>query len=184
MIERIDRLTAPPKVGRFYLVPTVYAIWHDLRSDWPVIGPLHTDVEFFDFKHDHYHLDWRFLSARQRSQASTWRESPAADVQAAPLHAYIGEPELPKPVWTKRRCNRLDAPYEHGDKKPIKDLREHFSGVQCERGKAGWICPHRKASLGSVAIVDGVITCPLHGLRIDAATGLTLPRHELGGSKS
>jgi Rieske 2Fe-2S protein len=60
------------------------------------------------------------------------------------------------------------------DTSPVHTLRKLFAGHQCAAGKGGWICPHRKASLGSIQPVDGIITCPLHGLRIDAATGKML----------
>ncbi|MBX9847503.1 MAG: Rieske 2Fe-2S domain-containing protein [Xanthobacteraceae bacterium] len=51
----------------------------------------------------------------------------------------------------------------------------HFAGTQCARGKGGFICQHRNAVLGSIEPRDGVITCPLHGLRIGAQTGVVLP---------
>lgn len=177
MIERVDRLTAPPIVGDYYLVPVVTAKWNHHLAGWPVIGPLHTDTEFFAFKQDHYHIDARFLSRRLRQVAdeTIWYYSAAAHIQAAPLHAYSDAPPLPKPVMARRRCVSTGPSYEHGEKKPILELRAHFAGTQCERGKGGWICPHRKASLGSIAAIDGVITCPLHGLRFDAATGVALP---------
>lgn len=167
---RADRVTVPLEVGRYYLVPVVRAKWHYIESDWPVMGPLHADVEFFNFQAEHYHVDGRFFTKEQIEIAeSDWRPL-AADVQAVPLHAYPGDPALPKPALAKRRCRFPQLPYEHGDKKPIQDLRKHYAGAQCPRGKSGWICPHRKVSLGSVASIDGVITCPLHGLRFDAAT--------------
>jgi hypothetical protein len=180
---RADRLTSAPIVGRFYLVPLVFARWHGIFEPWPVMGPAHTDIEFFDFGDEHYHIDGRFLTSRQFKlvdECAPWR-APAAELQAAPLHNYRGGP-LPKPVLTKRKCNSAHHPYEHGDKKPIQDLRKHYAGTKCERGKGGWICPHRKASLGSVQVVDGVVTCPLHGLMFDAATGVALTATQRDGA--
>lgn len=179
MMERVDRLTAPPVVGSYYLVPVIMAKWNHHLAAWPVMGSLHSDAEFFEFKEVHYHIDGRFLSRRLRKEAeeTSYYSGPAA-LQAIPLHAYRGESPLPKPVLARRRCVSAGLPYEHGGKKPIEDLRAHFAGAQCERGKGGWICPHRKASLGSVEVIDGVITCPLHGLRFDAATGVALPPTE------
>ncbi len=60
------------------------------------------------------------------------------------------------------------------DTRPMAALIAKFAGQECAAGKGGWICPHRKASLGSIQPVDGIITCPLHGLRIDAASGKVL----------
>lgn len=172
-LQRIDRLDGSPVVGRYYLVPVVTIRWNGHLDAWPVIGPAHNDVEFFQFPQEHYHIDGRFLSARQwRVADDTWRTA-VDNIQSAPLHAANGK-VLPKPTLNKRRCRLSDLGYVHGDKSQIKEIRTHFAGQQCERGKGGWICPHRKASLGSIAAIDGVITCPLHGLRIDAATGVTL----------
>jgi hypothetical protein len=173
-LQRADRLAAPPAVGQYYLVPVVTAKWHNQLMAWPVIGPAHTDAEFFNFKDEHYHIDGRFLTKRQREIANVPWRTMAGELQSAPLHAYRGESPLPKPVLTKRRCSVSYLPYEHGDKKPIMDIRAHFAGAQCDKGKGGWICPHRKASLGSVLAVDGIVVCPLHGLKIDAATGIVL----------
>jgi nitrite reductase/ring-hydroxylating ferredoxin subunit len=177
--ERADRLIAPPVVGRFYIVPVVTTKWHHCIEPWPVIGPIHTDAEFFNFEAEHYHIDGRFLTARQIKMVENcapWRSVPA-ELQAAPLHAGKDE-VLPKPVLAKRRCSSSHVVYQHGDKVQIKELRSHYAGQQCERGKAGWVCPHRKASLGSVEVVGGIITCPLHGLQIDAATGVVISSHE------
>lgn len=181
MVARADRLTSEPIVGRYYFVPVVIAKWHSLIESWPVMGPPHTDIEFFNFAHEHYHIDGRFLTKRQIKvveECAPWRE-PIAELQAAPLHdGFLGK--LPKATLTKRRCISVHLPYAHGEKKPIQDLRKHYAGAQCEHGKGGWICPHRKASLGSVQIIDGIITCPLHGLQFDAVTGVALSSTDRG----
>ena len=56
----------------------------------------------------------------------------------------------------------------------VTQLNESFAGQQCRKGKRGFVCPHKLFPLGSVQVVDGVITCPLHGLRIDAQSGRCL----------
>jgi hypothetical protein len=60
-MERITHLDAPPTVGQFYLVPTVRYIWHGGLRDWAVFLPLHEDARFFEFPHQHYHVDPRFI---------------------------------------------------------------------------------------------------------------------------
>jgi Rieske 2Fe-2S protein len=172
---RIDRLMEPAIVGRIYLVPTVRAEWPhgDEPDDWPVIGPKHNDVEFLNFERLHCHVDARFVRRRthRRVVASTsW--------QGIPRHEYflrpLSHPPLPDIVWKPLTMLREMPAYPFHDEVAIKAIAEHYAGRQCEHGKGGWICPHRKASLGSLAPVDGVITCPLHGLRIDAASGRVL----------
>ena|ERR1700679_524429 len=174
---RVDQMQEVPLPGRFYLVPTINELWHGHRSDWPVIGPLHKDIEFFNFTDEHYHIDGRFLNARQRKIAgSQVRPTVAEEIQAAPLHHEWRKPDsiLPKPILKKLKCWKSDIPYGHHDKKQVQDIQKHYAGQSCANGKSGWICPHRKASLGSIAPVNGVITCPLHGMRIDAETGKVL----------
>lgn len=181
-LQRVDRTDQPLVVGRYYLVPVVTMTWHGHLSSWPVIGPPHTDVEFFNFTKEHYHIDGRFLSVPQWKIAEESYRTAENNIQSAPLHPARGK-DLPKPTIEKRRCNRPDLAYVHGHQEPIQQIRTHFAGTQCERGKGGWICPHRKASLGSVAAVDGVITCPLHGLQIDAASGLVLSSTHRGSGE-
>lgn len=176
---RADRLTEPPVIGRYYLVPVIRAKWHYVEADWPVMGPLHADADFFDFRPEHYHVDARFFTKPQIDVAESGWYRLAEDVQAVPLHAYPGDPELPKPILKRRRCRFPQIPYEHGDKGAIKNLRKHYAGAQCQTGKGGWICPHRKFPLGSVQAIDGILTCPLHGLQFDAATGIaTSSQHQ------
>lgn len=160
-LQRVDRLKEPPVVGQFYLVPIVHGKWFDREGDYPVIGNRHNDIEFFNFERAHYHLDFRFV--RSEDRAST-----------APLHDY---PDLPlsKPTLKRRKCLRAQHIF-NGPAKIMSPFRAAFAGNQCADSKLGWICPHKQIALGSTPVIDGVITCPLHGLRIDAATGKCLAR--------
>lgn len=189
MIERITMLTSPPVVGRRYLVPTVDFPWLSYHTPrpWPVFLPKHDDVEFLNFKWQHYHVAPRFLRAREVAAARDYYSEYSGDeffvAQAQPLQRITSNPELraedggrrhPPVVWRLRTCSVAEIPYRHGDKESIKAMGRHFSGRQCHKAKVGWICPHRRFPLGSIAPVDGVITCPLHGLRIAADTGKCL----------
>lgn len=163
---RIETLTSPPAVGEFYLVPTVRTAWCGKVANWPVIGPKHSDREFFGFTEPHYHLDARFLRPGHRGIYETL---------TYPVHWPRGRDggPMPKPVWRRLKCQRLTNDF-HPFGKQIAAMREAFAGRQCARGTRGWICPHQHAALGSVVAVDGIIICPLHGLKIDAATGVCL----------
>jgi nitrite reductase/ring-hydroxylating ferredoxin subunit len=179
MLERVDRLTSAAVVGQFYLVPTVFAEWDYRLDHWPVIGPFHADKQFFDFEYGHYHIDGRFLNARQQRHAERRFYTFTAQIQRTPLMTKEGtlNDPMPKTELRRRKCHVSHLDYEHHHEVPVKKLLNHFAGQQCAHGKAGWICPHQKASLGSVAAIDGVITCPLHGLRIDATSGVVLAPH-------
>lgn len=161
-LQRVDQLKEPPVVGQFYLVPVVRGKWYDRVADFPVIGARHNDVEFFDFKREHYHLDYRFFRGSYPRSAST-----------APLHAHPNFP-LSKPILKRRKCLREQHIFD-GPDRIMSPFREAYAGRQCASGKLGWVCPHRQIALGSTPVIDGVITCPLHGLRIDAGTGRVVP---------
>ena len=185
-VPRITSLSEPPVVGRYYLVPTVLHYWDNgaRARPWPVLLPKHNDGRFFNFKEDHYHVDPRFLGARAWEHARRHGEiydsdEPAlASCQAMPLAPHRwgrGAGELPAVVWKRLLCRRADMPYQHSHREPVRGVQAHHAGLQCRRGRAGWICPHQNWPLGSVRPdADGVVTCPLHGLRINAATGVVL----------
>lgn len=168
--QRVDRVTGPLVPGQFYLVPTVRYVYFETVKDWPVIGPQHSDVEFFDFARQHFHIDRRFL----RLSTPWWTRA----FETAPLCTHDEVP-LPAPIWRRRKCLRAEMPFDYAHQPPVQALQHAYASTVCARGKAGWICPHRHVALGSLEPRDGVITCPLHGLRIDAASGAVLPGNPL-----
>ncbi len=175
-LERVDRMTEPLVAGRHYLVWTVHGQWQHMLRDWPVVGPRHNDKEFFNFSAEHYHIDSRFLPLKAKYRG---------DTLMYPLHAHEARswsnaPAVPlgEPMLRKRKCVKAEIeviiPWQRKTD-VLFEMHAHYAGQQCASGKAGWICPHRKASLGNVQPIDGVITCPLHLLKIDAETGVVLP---------
>jgi hypothetical protein len=162
-LQRVDRLKEPPIVGQIYLVPTVFGQWHHLLRDWPVIGLKHDDVEHLNFDKVHYHLDTRFL----RVPKSLLSTSPYS-----PLHERCNVP-LRSVRLARRTCLREPLTFSGPADFTIK-FEAAFSGRQCGKGKRGWVCPHKHFPLGSIRPIDGVLHCPLHGLRIDAETGKCL----------
>lgn len=178
-LQRIDRLDASPVVGDYYLVPTVTAKYFARIAPWPVLGPQHDDVEIFGFRLQHYHIDPRFLSRREAK--SRIEHASTSYVLHGEVDRAFGESTpLPDIVWRKLRCNRagfsFSTPWRYRvDLAPLTMLRNTFAGRQCRRNAGGFVCPHKNAPLGSIAAVEGIITCPLHGLRIDAQTGIVVP---------
>lgn len=83
--------------------------------------------------------------------------------------------EPPPIVWRPLALKSAEPPpYQFHDAKQIKAMADHYGGHQCAKARTGWVCPHRDIPLGQFAPVDGIITCPLHGLRVVAATGKVL----------
>jgi nitrite reductase/ring-hydroxylating ferredoxin subunit len=166
--------------GRTYMVPCVHYSWFGREDWWPVIGPRHNDKRFLRFPWQHYHVDGRFLTKRQMSFAKRQGRwvgggSIAETVAASPLFSMgRGEP-APAPTMKRRKCTSASIPYTAHGQQPIRDLAAHYAGRQCRASEQGWVCPHQQTPLGSIQPVDGVVTCPLHGLRIDCRTGVVLP---------
>ena len=163
-LQRVDRLKEPPVIGQPYLVPTVYGQWHHLCRDWPVVGLKHDDIEHLNFRPLHYHLDIRFLRV-----SATLLEN----AQYQPLHSR-DHLALGPIKFARRTCIRTPNVFR-GPSDFIRKFHTAFAGRQCAEGKRGFVCPHKFFPLGSIEPVDGVLTCPLHGLRIDVATGVVLP---------
>ena len=189
-LTRSDRLKEPPIVGSWYLVPAILwnrNIWgetldsekllSDLQSKgskwWPVWGIKHNDADHFNFPALHYHIDPRFLTKRQIAEFTnrwsdrTWLQN----VQAAPLNHLHLKAGPPRPVLRRMRCTIDHSEWGFGDRAAVISLNTAFVGKKCGSGKRGLVCPHRHFPLGSVKSRDGIVTCPLHGLRIDIETG-------------
>ncbi|SMD18204.1 Rieske 2Fe-2S domain-containing protein [Rhizobium sp. RU36D] len=176
-MKRLDELTSPVEIGKYYLVPTVRAEWSCMVRDWPVIGPKHNDRHCLGFDHDHYHIDPRFVPEFS-CYGQFWRLVGGSPIMS---RGGLNPHGLPTPVWRRRMCKRLANPelgvfYELASRSPQWHCHfREWTGRRARRSGQGWMCPHRNVSLVDQAPVDGVITCPLHLLRIDAATGVVLP---------
>jgi nitrite reductase/ring-hydroxylating ferredoxin subunit len=178
-MQRITDLCEPPVVGRMYLVPVVTWRWYNLEKQWPVFLPIHTDAEWLKFPDRHYHIDPRFLNERQCRQIGNKIMSgdELEMVQRAPISSLrFSSIDPPPHQWARRKCYRADVPYRHGHREPIKALQDGYAGQTARHVRTGWTCPHKGFPLGSIdPDADGIITCPLHGLRIRASDGQCLP---------
>lgn len=189
---RIDELTAPPVVGRQYLVPTVLYEWGGLTDRWPVMGPKHEDGEYLGFWRPHHHIDARFVTPvqarRMRAVIDVDRfrgaGSPIAAVFAAcaalPLQQAEGRAPLPEPVYAPMRCARKhhDYPLAYSLSRPRhRDLHAAYTGRRCGKNAEGLlVCPHKGFVLNSLQRDEqGRVVCPLHGLVIDMAAEVVTP---------
>lgn len=197
-LQRIDQLSEPAVVGQRYLVPAIFYPWRGIRRHWPVIGARHEDAEHLSFPAHHYHADWRFLSeAALRWLANDYHYMTANvtahavplaygnggrrpafstdDVETADLMMVPHPPVAYRPMTMLRQAEYPRA--RAGKSSKFSALWKAFAGQTAARGKHGLVCPHRKFSLGSIPPdADGIVTCPLHGLRICAATGEVEPQ--------
>ncbi|WP_226018660.1 hypothetical protein [Novosphingobium sp. FKTRR1] len=182
----LSDLRSPPVVGRFYMVPVIRDFyWHGIKHDWPVLGPMHTDVDHFNFPYPHYHVDIRFLTkALMRRVASKWGYASVADDLVAraasvatcyplmkvmfPLPAHAPLP-LGRPPLARKFCSTSVVPFTLQDRKPFPALRAAYPdpAPAIRRMDGRLLCPHRKVDLSTFAPdAAGVVTCPVHGLRV------------------
>lgn len=172
-VQKLADLREPPVVGRFYLVPAIVGYPYFGKVDtWPVIGPKHADGEFIKLFDEHYHIDARFLTAAQeRFAMGSYSLSIEEVVGRTPL-ATRGSP-LPKgrPTLVRRKCRRDTYGHVYGHHDEIKAMRAHYGEPDAIRLADGrTLCPHRKADLTQFPRdADGMVTCPLHGLRVRCA---------------
>ena len=61
--------------GRMYTVPVIRGPWRprtkSITAWWPVLGPVHSDLEIIGFKPHHHHVDFRFLTQNLRRPDTT-----------------------------------------------------------------------------------------------------------------
>ncbi len=182
----LSDLREPPVVGRYYMVPVIKYVWHGRWDHWPVLGPLHTDADHFNFPHRHYHVDVRFLSKTRirwaAKRAGVFRlhdEDWAATVANAatvatwnPLFHFAHPHRRGRPGLQRLMC-RVDAlPFVLGGNKLMQALHAAYPdpAPAIARPDGRLLCPHRKVDLSSFAPdADGIVTCPLHGLRVQCA---------------
>ena len=162
------------EVGKYYRVPCVLAhkrFW--CGAGWvPVIGPLHEDAEIINFPDEHFHIDWRFVMPRMLKRAQAFgimsEFARPIQLQTSKFYGYQQQIVLDGPVVKRRLCRREfgDYPRHKSGWQPILD-----SAYRDCKLKPGMVCPHRGIPLESVRAVDGVVTCPGHGLRWNVKTG-------------
>lgn len=181
-ILALSELRGPPTVGKRYLVPAIDYPWNNRRSIWPVLGPLHADAEFFDFPRAHYHIDPRFLTYNQVRYVSmigrcAIKTYPPVQTVEPLILAVTGYPlshrgaEIPRgrPGLISRRC-RIST-YTPGELRHdrVEEMRNYYGdpAEPIRLGDGRILCPHRKLELSTFQPdANGVVTCPLHGLRV------------------
>ena len=178
----LSELREPPIVGRYYMVPVIENYpWRGRVRDWPVMGPLHTDVDFFNFPDAHYHVDLRFVPKREYDAATGalgWHRSTGDRdrdatlvAQGYPLQSRGVPLPIGRPTLQRRKCGRSIAPaslLNLADKAREKMIARYGNPADPIRKPDGrLLCPHRKADLSTFEPdASGIVICPLHGLRV------------------
>lgn len=177
---------APLIIGKRYKVPCVWAQWGSSKFAWlPVLGPKHDDADIIGFEPQHYHIDARFLAPRAYDARTERHYRGSLGITGVPIHepypnrtnrhayniAGIAPPVL---RWRTYWREWPIAEFIEATLRPRGWMTKLEAAYACARLK-GMICPHRGADLSSMPVVDGKVTCPLHGLRWNVETGEIAP---------
>ncbi len=185
MTPLLSELREPPVVGRFYMVPVVRYRFRRVVREWPVIGPRHDDGDVLRFPYRHYHFDGRFLLKTEIATIAVGRDMSLALggtvlVEPSEIETSLWEQQLygrlpRKPKLRRRKCQR--SSYEYSEEGRVRiakrvgrdAITEDFGPIaepiRLDDGRL--LCPHRKADLSQFPPdSDGIVTCPLHGLRV------------------
>jgi hypothetical protein len=162
-------------VGRRYRVPCVS--WQGYLT--PILGPMHEDAEHIGFKHQHWHIDFRFVS---KQQWEGMRES-YADYSRVHGKVITADKAESGVVYVRRKCLRempvfpRDIPDGGHGSMAVPWLSKLESAYADKRLNLNCMtCPHRGLPLDGIAPKNGVLVCPGHGLAWDVSTGRLHPR--------
>ena len=187
----LPSLPDKPVVGTFYRRPCVRAHWPTNRIRWlPILGPVHSDPEHIRAEFQHVHVDYRFLNTEIREYLSRLVRKFPDDllhkrIYSTPI-SFVTPHDYEKPValdeihrleidpasWMSVRPRKYQGPYPPYPYENVSWLHGLSEAYADRTLINGHICPHRGAELtGIVPDEDGVVTCPLHGLRWCLRTG-------------
>lgn len=187
-IQRVEEVKRPLIKGEVFLVPCIIdrtiktdIVWiegqpivktdrngnyiiRDVKKDevvtetwfiYPVINHPHSDKENGQ-NYIHYHVDYRFVKMKDGKPKKI-----NANHVFAPQTRYNKKAEI---EYHELECIREENIF--GTK--VSQIQKSKLKHNCiYKGK----CPHRGADLSQVKPINGVITCPLHGLKFNQITG-------------
>lgn len=165
MIQSIEQVSNPI-IGEHYSVKCLVErnLYDTKEIIYPVIDHLHNDKENGQLE-PHYHIDYRFIKV---------------DEGGYPINNHTKHVFAPDSL---RIFPTKDMQFCHIILPLIRIEQLHItpaSLVSNSKLKHNCIwkgkCPHRGYDLINTNAVDGVIKCPLHGLRFEAETGELLTK--------
>lgn len=162
--EKVDKIKRPLKLGEIFNVPCIVKRdGNDIVCFTPVINTPHSDNENGQ-PEIHYHTDYRFIKIKESKNIS---EGFIITDDRIGFKNSIG-----------RLSKDIDGLLEYHN---LPVINENHNGItqqffirnsklkhKCiQKGK----CPHRGHDLSQEKSVNGIITCPLHGLQFNSETG-------------
>jgi len=140
----------------------------------PITGPYHEDKDIIGFPQAHWHIDWRFVNARDLPVRFTekWAEHAGKYLFGKVLSTH-GHPDGQQMTEVqsglrRMKCKRAYPNYPRVAAFWLPQLEAAYKKCQL---KASLICPHKGIPLGGLEMRDGIVECPGHGLRWCVSTG-------------
>lgn len=164
-------------LGQYYQVPAVRVDdFHGFDGWMPVNTPEHEDAEVINYPWQHFHVDWRFAPTSVWKYLSIWHEGSRIFGSVVMRTKTNGVPQTVEgPTLKRMKYKRELPPYPHDIAPWTRRLAEQFACSKLIDGK----CPHRGTPVSAMIREGDILTCPAHGLRWNAITGLP---HTSGGT--
>lgn len=158
--KKIDEVTRPVKKGELYMVPCIVKEEGGNLYVNPVINHPHNDRENGQDS-VHYHVDYRFIKYRGG------KEDPLPLLNHS-RHLFAIQPR--PQIGRDGKLEYIALPVineEFAGGTAVELIKNSKLKHDCiYKGK----CPHRGYDLSQVSPENGIITCPLHGLKFDELT--------------
>lgn len=161
-------ITKDPKIGETYLVRSV-TIKKEVKSELgdvyiPVFSESHSDGKY-GRGNEHFHVDWRFASEwlieKKRKDFETVFHS---DVINREYFTPIDKEWVLEDIYTEMKYLRDFPEFPKASFRLLEDkMKDAIMKYM--------ICPHHGTNLISCRPIDGVVTCPQHGLKWNINTG-------------
>lgn len=173
-MKTVEEIKRPLIKGETLLVPCLVRselidmdeedLWMDLSNITkkeiiyilPVINTPHSDKENGQ-NEIHYHADNRFIDRAKIAPKRNKKVEKVFSTNQRPIKTKEEIKYIPLKVITELHYG--NTPVELISKSKLKHKCIH-------KGK----CPHRGADLSQVKPIDGILTCPLHGLKFNERT--------------
>ena len=185
--------------GKYYEVPCIRANWRFKVGWYPIVAEMHNDPEI-DFPWDHWHIDYRFIRQADLDRFANNKEEEVRCIFGLPIMLRLVVPEpmehefslsteshqdndntflrkqiknFPRHSWYKhfRLLYKREWPLFAPHWMLRCKLQDSMRDKKLDLSKNPLICPHRGYDLTGTPSVNGVITCPLHGLQWCDETG-------------
>ena len=186
-----------PVAGQNYERPCIRAQWQNMGPLWlPVIGSIHSDVEYIKADFPHVHVDYRFLTETTRDILLKQMEEKNLIFNIHPVHTTpistvwpdcndtpldLSDPSLatiPETTWLTVQLQEYIGPYPDYPEHLVPWHRELSAAYARQSLVNSTFCPHQGTDLSGIEPDrHGVVTCPLHGLKWSTRTGrIVMPR--------